>query len=91
MGVRFRVVKRKGPSRRGFTKIRGVNANQNGPIKRTPKSPGGQIELRLGADSTLFVLAEEVISRQEMWGVRNELKDLHTRDWVRIDLNKSAR
>nr|VFK21562.1 MAG: hypothetical protein BECKLPF1236A_GA0070988_103083 [Candidatus Kentron sp. LPFa]VFK34751.1 MAG: hypothetical protein BECKLPF1236C_GA0070990_102963 [Candidatus Kentron sp. LPFa] len=56
-----------------------------------PAGPGGQIELRLGADSTLFVLTEEVISRQEMWGVHNELKDLHTRDWVRIDLNKSAR
>jgi putative DNA primase/helicase len=36
-------------------------------------------------DSKLFVLAEEVVARQEMWHIKNELKELITGDWVRVN------
>lgn len=37
------------------------------------------------ADSKLFILAEEVVTRQEMWHIKNELKELVTGDWIRIN------
>lgn len=37
------------------------------------------------SDSKLFLLAEEVVTRQEMWHIKNELKELVTGDWVRIN------
>ncbi|MCP1675473.1 putative DNA primase/helicase [Natronocella acetinitrilica] len=35
-------------------------------------------------ESKLFLLAEEVVTRQEMWHIKNELKELVTGDWVRV-------
>lgn len=37
------------------------------------------------ADSKLFILAEEVVTRAEMWHIKNELKELVTGDWIRIN------
>jgi putative DNA primase/helicase len=37
------------------------------------------------SDSKLFILAEEVVTRQEMWHIKNELKELVTGDWIRIN------
>jgi len=36
-------------------------------------------------DSKLFVLAEEVVTRAEMWHIKNELKELVTGEWVRVN------
>lgn len=36
-------------------------------------------------ESKLFVLAEEVVTRAEMWHIKNELKELVTGDWIRIN------
>ena len=36
-------------------------------------------------DSKLFLLAEEVVTRQEMWHIKNELKELVTGEWVRVN------
>lgn len=36
-------------------------------------------------DSKLFILAEEVVTRAEMWHIKNELKELITGDWVRVN------
>lgn len=41
-------------------------------------------------DSKLFLLAEEVVTRQEMWHIKNELKELVTGDWVRINTKQVA-
>lgn len=37
------------------------------------------------ADNKLFILAEEVVTRAEMWHIKNELKELVTGDWIRIN------
>jgi len=37
------------------------------------------------ADSKLFLLAEEVVTRQEMWHIKNELKELVTGEWIRVN------
>jgi putative DNA primase/helicase len=37
------------------------------------------------ADSKLFILAEEVVTRAEMWHIKNELKELVTGEWIRIN------
>jgi len=37
------------------------------------------------ADSKLFILAEEIVTRQEMWHIKNELKDLVTGEDIRIN------
>lgn len=37
------------------------------------------------ADSKLFILAEEVVTRAEMWHIKNELKELVTGDKIRIN------
>jgi putative DNA primase/helicase len=37
------------------------------------------------SDSKLFILAEEVVTRQEMWHIKNELKELVTGEWIRIN------
>lgn len=37
------------------------------------------------SDSKLFILAEEVVTRAEMWHIKNELKELVTGDWIRIN------
>lgn len=37
------------------------------------------------ADSKLFILAEEVVTRAEMWHIKNELKELVTGDWIRVN------
>lgn len=36
-------------------------------------------------DSKLFILAEEVVTRAEMWHIKNELKELVTGDWIRVN------
>lgn len=36
-------------------------------------------------DSKLFLLAEEVVTRAEMWHIRNELKELITGEWIRVN------
>jgi putative DNA primase/helicase len=36
-------------------------------------------------DAKLFLLAEEVVNRQEMWHIKNELKELTTGEWVRVN------
>lgn len=36
-------------------------------------------------DTKLFLLAEEVVTRAEMWHIKNELKELVTGDWVRVN------
>ena len=36
-------------------------------------------------DSKLFMLAEEVVTRQEMWHIKNELKELISGEWVRVN------
>lgn len=36
-------------------------------------------------DAKLFILAEEVVTRAEMWHIKNELKELITGDWVRVN------
>jgi len=42
-------------------------------------------------DSKLFILAEEVVNRQEMWHIKGELKELVTGSWVRVrDLHRTA-
>lgn len=42
-------------------------------------------------DSKLFVLAEEVVNRQEMWHIKGELKELVTGQYVRVrDLHRTA-
>lgn len=41
-------------------------------------------------DSKLFLLAEEVVTRQEMWHIKNELKELVTGDWVRVNTKQVA-
>lgn len=42
-------------------------------------------------DSKLFLLAEEVVNRQEMWQIKGELKELVTGQWVRVrDLHRTA-
>jgi putative DNA primase/helicase len=33
----------------------------------------------------LFILAEEVVTRAEMWHIKNELKELVTGEWVRVN------
>jgi putative DNA primase/helicase len=35
-------------------------------------------------ENKLFVLAEEVVNRSEMWQLKNELKELVTGEWLRI-------
>ncbi len=37
------------------------------------------------SDSKLFILAEEVVTRAEMWHIKNELKDLVTGDELRVN------
>lgn len=37
------------------------------------------------ADSKLFIVAEEVVTRQEMYHIKNELKDLVTGDRIRVN------
>ena len=37
------------------------------------------------SDSKLFILAEEVVTRAEMWHIKNELKELVTGEWLRIN------
>lgn len=37
------------------------------------------------SDSKLFILAEEVVTRQEMWRIKNELKELVTGEWIRVN------
>jgi len=37
------------------------------------------------SDSKLFILAEEVVTRAEMWHIKNELKELITGEWVRVN------
>ena len=42
-------------------------------------------------DSKLFILAEEVVNRQEMWAIKGELKELVTGTTIRIrDLHRTA-
>lgn len=42
-------------------------------------------------DSKLFLLAEEVVNRAEMWHIKGELKELVTGEWVRVrDLHRTA-
>lgn len=41
-------------------------------------------------DSALFILAEEVVARSEMWHVKNELKDMVTGKKVRINTKNLA-
>lgn len=36
-------------------------------------------------DSKLFILAEEVVTRAEMWHIKNELKELVTGEWIRVN------
>jgi putative DNA primase/helicase len=36
-------------------------------------------------DSKLFMLAEEVVTRAEMWHIKNELKELVTGEWIRVN------
>jgi putative DNA primase/helicase len=36
-------------------------------------------------DSKLFILAEEVVTRAEMWHIRDELKELVTGKWIRVN------
>ena len=36
-------------------------------------------------DSKLFILAEEVVTRAEMWHIKNELKELITGEWIRVN------
>jgi len=37
------------------------------------------------SDSKLLILAEEVVTRAEMWHIKNELKELVTGEWIRIN------
>lgn len=37
------------------------------------------------SDSKLLILAEEVVNRAEMWHIKNELKELVTGKWIRIN------
>src|SRR5574343_86141 len=37
------------------------------------------------SDSKLLIVAEEVVTRQEMWHIKNELKELVTGEWIRIN------
>jgi putative DNA primase/helicase len=37
------------------------------------------------SDSKLFILAEEVVTRAEMWHIKNELKELVTGEWIRVN------
>lgn len=37
------------------------------------------------ADSKLFILAEEIVTRQDMWHIKNELKDLVTGTTLRVN------
>lgn len=37
------------------------------------------------ADSKLLIVAEEVVTRQEMWQIKNELKELVTGEWIRVN------
>ena len=37
------------------------------------------------SDSKLFILAEEVVTRAEMWHIKNELKELVSGEWIRIN------
>lgn len=37
------------------------------------------------ADSKLFILAEEVVTRAEMHHIKNELKELVTGEWIRVN------
>lgn len=37
------------------------------------------------SDSKLFILAEEVVARAEMWHIKNELKELVTGEWIRVN------
>lgn len=37
------------------------------------------------SESKLFILAEEVVTRQEIWHIKNELKELVTGEWIRIN------
>lgn len=37
------------------------------------------------AENKLFILAEEVVTRQEMWHIKNELKELVTGEWIRVN------
>jgi putative DNA primase/helicase len=36
-------------------------------------------------DSKLLILAEEVVTRAEMWHIKNELKELVSGDWIRVN------
>jgi putative DNA primase/helicase len=37
------------------------------------------------SDSKLFILAEEVVTRADMWHIKNELKELITGEWIRVN------
>lgn len=41
-------------------------------------------------DRKLFLLAEEVVTRAEMWHIKNELKELVTGEWLRINTKMVA-
>lgn len=41
-------------------------------------------------DKKLFVLAEEVVTRQEMWHIKNELKELVTGEFLRVNTKHAA-
>ena len=42
------------------------------------------------AESKLFILAEEVVTRAEMWHIKNELKELVTGQWIRVNPKHTA-
>ena len=37
------------------------------------------------SDSKLFIVAEEIVTRAEMWHIKNELKELVTGEWIRVN------
>lgn len=41
-------------------------------------------------DSKLFILAEEVVTRAEMWHIKGELKELVTGEWLRVNPKQIA-
>lgn len=42
------------------------------------------------AENKLFILAEEVVTRAEMWAIKNELKELVTGKWIRVNPKHTA-
>lgn len=80
-----------GPQGTGKTTLFQTLAKIYGPYATVLNQRG--LEDRFNSDwtdSKLFLLAEEVVTRAEMWHIKGELKELVTGPWVRVNTKQIA-